>query len=602
MADSNSAPAPHHALLVVCTCILGILVVASLSLAREVLIPLALAVLLTFILTPFVVRLQRRLGRVPAALAVSLLALVVVCGFAFLILMQVRGLASELPRYRDNIIAKVVSLRSADASSVLKNVEDALNDIHNAFSGEATTDQANIDRPVPVSVTQSGPARFEAVLGPVAALLTQFLLITVLVMFMLARHEDVRDRLIRLVGHGRLTDTTKALEDASRRVSRFLLTQLIINTCFGLALALGLFLIGLPQALLWGILVGTLRFIPYVGSPVGALMLLALSVAVFPTWAGPVAVLAVFVVLEGVTANVIEPLLFGHSTGVSPMALLFAAAFWAWLWGPVGLLLSTPLTVCLVVVGGHVPGLRFLGVLLGDDPALSPEKRYYQRLLAKDPDEAIDMIEEHLKSHPRDTFYDEVLLPALVMTKRDNERGVLTVAEKQGMMRDMRAILEEVVPVQCPPRESVASGGAQLPIVFGVPAGDDADELALTMLRQMLETEGCRLEILPAGTAASEVVARVAAEKPAGVFLAALPPQGLADTRYLCKRLRGRFPELKILVGRWGQKDDLEQMRERLKAAGASDVGITLLESRVHVQPLLEVPAVPPRTRKPTTV
>lgn len=592
--DTTSAPPPPHALLVVCTCILGILVVASLSLAREVLIPLALAVLLTFILTPFVVWLQRhRLGRIPAVLLVSLLALSVIAGFTLVILLQVRSLARDLPAYRSNILAKVHALRGAAPNGLLRNVEDAIDDVQSALGGPATA-------PVPVSIEPSGPARFTAVAGPVASVLTQFLLVTMLVMFMLARHEDVRDRLIRLVGHGRITDATKALVDASQRVSRFLFTQLVINTSFGLTLGLGLIFIGLPQALLWGLLVGALRFIPYIGSPIGGLLVLLLSIVVFPTWSGPLAVLILFLVLEGLTANVVEPLLFGHSTGVSPIALVFAAAFWAWLWGPVGLLLSTPLTVCLVVVGRHVPGLGFFGVLLGDKPPLPPEKRYYQRLLAKDPDEAIDLIEDYLKKHPRDTFYDRVLLPALVLTRRDHERGVLSSAERRDMMRDMRAILEEVVSVQCPAPEVVRGEG--LPIVLGIPSGDDADELALYMLRQLLEAEGCRLEVLPSGMTAAEVVARVAEERPAGVLIAALPPQGLADTRYLCKRLRSRFPDLQLLVGRWGQQDDLEQMRQRLKAAGASEVGVTLLESRVQVLPLLEAPSPPAKPRQPAAI
>ena len=597
--DTSSAPPPHHALVVVCTCILGILVVASLALAREVLIPLALAVLLTFILTPFVVRLQRHhIGRVPAVLLVSVMALAVIVGFAVLILLQVRSLANDLPNYRANIIAKVRSLRSAAPNNLLQNIEDAINDVHKALTGSSAEDDP-LARPVPVTIEPSGAARFTAVLSPAASLLTQFLLVTMLVTFMLARHEDVRDRLIRLIGHGRITDATRALDDASRRVSRFLFAQLVINICFGLALGLGLLLIGLPQALLWGLLVGALRFIPYVGSPIGGLLVVLLSIVVLPTWSGPLAVLVLFLVVEVLTANVIEPLLFGHSTGVSPIALVFAAAFWAWLWGPVGLLLSTPLTVCLVVVGRHVPGLGFFGVLLGDKPPLSPEKRYYQRLLAKDPDEAIDLIEDYLKTHPRDTFYDRVLLPPLVMAKRDHERGVLSAAEKQEMLRDMRAILEEVVPSQCPGPQAVRAEG--MPIVFGVPAGED-DELALYMLRQLLEAEGCRLEVLPAGTTAAEVVGRVAAERPAGVIIAALPPQGLADTRYLCKRLRSHFPDLTILVGRWGQQDDLEQVRQRLKAAGASDVGVTLLESRVQVLPLLESSPPAGKQRQPASV
>jgi predicted PurR-regulated permease PerM len=368
--------------LTVCTCILGILLIGCLALAWEVLLPLALAVLVAFILTPLVARLQRSgLGRVPSVILVSSGAMALVLGFGAVIVLQLRSLVIELPQYRDNIKQKVAAFQSAGPGSLMVKVQDAISELTEQPSGSAQA------APLPVEVRPSAPARVQALITPALSLSAQFALVSILVVFMLARHEDVRDRLIGLVGRGRLTDTTRALDEASRRVSRYLSMQLIINTCFGLALGLCLFLIGVPQAILWGLLVGALRFVPYLGSPLGGLMLVTLSVAVFPSWGQPLAVLGVFLVLEVLTANVMEPLLFGHSTGVAPIALLFAAAFWAWLWGPLGLLLSTPLTVCLVVFGRYVPGLECFGILLSDEPALPPEKRYYQRLLARDPDE-----------------------------------------------------------------------------------------------------------------------------------------------------------------------------------------------------------------------
>ena len=598
MADTSAAR-PLRSLVTVCACILGILIIACLALAREVLLPLALAVLVSFILTPLVVRLQRRgLGRVPSVLLVSTLALAVVVGFGAIIVLQLRSLVNDLPVYRNNIKHKVASLTTVGPGGLVEKIQNAVNDIHDDLTRESQA-AAPAAQPRLVQVQPSGPARLQAILSPTLSLLAQFALVSILIVFMLAKHEDVRDRLIRLAGHGRLTDTTRALEEAGRRVSRYLSMQLIINTCFGLMMGLGLFLIGVPQALLWGLLVGALRFVPYLGSPVGALMLVALSVAIFPDWVQPLEVFALFAVLEVVTANVLEPLLFGHSTGVSPLALLFAAAFWAWLWGPLGLLLSTPLTVCLVVLGRYVPGLEFLGILLSDEPALTPEKRYYQRLLAHDPDEAIDLVEELLKTHPRDTLYDEVLLPSLVMAKRDCEHDVLGRTDKEAMLRDMRQILEEIVTVRCPPAAAGCTESSCPPVVLGVPADGHADELGLLMLRNLLEAEGCGLEVLPAGILAVEVLARIEEVHPAGVFITTLPPAGLADTRYLCKRLRSHLPDLKILVGRWGQKEDTEQTRARLQAAGANTVGLTLLESRVQILPLLKEDTEP-RPRKPT--
>jgi AI-2E family transporter len=341
-----------------------------------------------------------------------------------------------------------------------------------------------------------------------------------------------------------------------------------------------------PQAFLWGLMVGGLRFVPYLGSPVGGLMLVVLSVAIFPGWQKPLEVLGIFLVLELLLANVVEPVLFGSTTGVSPLALLFAAAFWAWLWGPIGLLLSTPLSVCLVVMGRHVPGLEFLGILLSDEPALNPAQRYYQRLLAHDADAAFDLVEEQLKTQPADLFFDDVLLPALVLARRDKERGILSPADGQRLLRDMERILDEVAPVRCPTSETPDETS---PIVLAIPADDEGDELGLMMLRPLLAPEGCRLEVLSAGTTVAEVLSRVAEKRPAGVCIATLPPSGLAGSRYLCKRLRGRFPDLKILVSRWGQKDDTERMRERLKTAGADAVGATLLESRAQLLPLLKV-------------
>jgi methylmalonyl-CoA mutase cobalamin-binding subunit len=286
----------------------------------------------------------------------------------------------------------------------------------------------------------------------------------------------------------------------------------------------------------------------------------------------------------------VEPLLFGHSIGVSPVALLTAAAFWTWLWGPVGLLLSTPLTACLVVLGRYVPSLEFLGTLLGVDPPLDPPVRFYQRLLARDQDEAVDQVEEHLRVLPPETVYDQVLLPALVLARRDRDRGALPADDEQYVYRVTEDVLEDLDPPQFGKvAEPVVPAGRRDLLVLGCPAHDRADELALEMFRKLLEPAGVGVEVLSSRATAAEVVKRVEEAAPAVVCVAALPPGGVALGTHLCKRLRACFPGLRIVVGRWGQEEQVEKVRERFRHAGADVVSTTLLDTLAQVKPLLRV-------------
>jgi hypothetical protein len=314
-------------------------------------------------------------------------------------------------------------------------------------------------------------------------------LVIVLVVFMLIYGEDLRDRMIRLIGHGRLLITTRAIDEASQRISRYLIMQLVINASFGLALGIGLFLIGVPYVLLWGVLAAVLRFIPFVGSWLVAAILLTFSVAVFPGWTQPLLVSALVAALELVSNQVMEPLLYGHSTGISPVALIIAAAFWTWLWGPVGLALSTPLTTCLVVLGKYVPHLEFLDILLGDEGTLDAGMGFYQRLVARDQDEAVAVVEDYLQNHPAETVYDDILVPALVLAKRDRTRGELTTDDEQFIYQVTRDILNDILPSQVTQSagNEITTGehaGPQV-ILLGCPARDEADELALHMFAQL---------------------------------------------------------------------------------------------------------------------
>jgi hypothetical protein len=370
--------------------------------------------------------------------------------------------------------------------------------------------------------------------------------------------------------------------------------QLLINTLFGVIIMVGLAVLGIRYAPLWGFICGLLRFIPYLGTWVGAGLLELFCVATTDGWRDPLLAFALFLILEIVVANVVEPLLFGHSTGVSPFALLVAAAFWLFMWGPVGLILSTPLTVCLVVLGKYVPQLEFFDVLLSDEPVLDPEVSYYQRLLAHDQDEAVELVEQHITEKPLETVYEEVLLPAVVLAKRDEERGGLSKQEAKYVFESARDTLRNVVaPVVA---TELGDEGKKLTskdcvAILGCPATDEADELALEMFQLFLTRNACQFEILSSHTLTAEIPAKIEELRPALIIISAIPPGALAHARYLCKRLRTQFPDLKILVGWWGATDGSGRIQDRLKSAGADFVAFTFEESRSQILPLIQVAA-----------
>jgi predicted PurR-regulated permease PerM len=585
MAERSLA-AGFQRVLIILGCI--VLVIASLSLGQKILVPLAVAILLTFILAPLVLALQRLgVGRVPAAITVVLLTLVILGGLGWLVTAQLNALAVELPKHQDTIKQKLQGLQGAGEEPIarlLRMVREIAEEVDKPV--ETNRPPGVPEPPVPVPlIVKSEETPFLATVKVIAVPLLEGLvtggLVLVLVTFMLVMREDLRNRMLRLLGHGRITSSTKAVEDATRRISRYLLTQSIINVGFGTLLALGLSLIGVPYALLWGVLAACLRFIPYVGIWAALLMPFSYGIMVFSGRLEPLLTAAPGAALELVTANIVEPLLVGHSTGVSPLALLIAAIFWAWLWGPIGLLLSTPLTSCLVVLGKFVPDLEFLDILLGSQPVLEPDLRYYQRLVARDQDEAEELVEEFVGSHPVEEVFDDLLVPALIHARADRERGVLSEWEEEFVLRASRDIVETLPSSTAPIKD--ASGDGTRVIVAGCPARDERDEAALAMFGRLLQECDCRLETMSSDALCAEVVTHVENEKPDLVYIAALPPGGLAQARYLVKRLRARIPEVKIGVGRWGQKDNIDKVRQRLREAGADYVSLTLLESRRQV-------------------
>ena len=565
------------------------LITASLYWAKAVLIPVALAIQLAFLLSP-VVQAVRRFGasRVPAVLLVVVVVFACLGGLSWTIFQQMAQLINDLPRYEDNIKRKITDVRGAGKGSLLEKAQTAAKEITEELEKSA---QGSAEKPVPV-VVQAPSALWQlpTLLEPLATAG----LVLVLVIFILLERGDLRNRVIRLVGYRRLTLTTRALDEAGRRISRYLLMQSILNGSFGIAVGCGLWLIGLPHALLWGVLAAVLRFIPYVGPTIAALLPMVLSLAVFPGWNEPLMVMGLIVLLELAANMIMEPVLYGRTIGVSTVALMVAIAFWTWLWGPIGLLLATPLTVSLAVLGRYVPQLEFLGVLLSDEPVLETHTSYYQRLVAQDQDEAVELVEEYFRDHPIEEVYEAVLVPALYAAKKDQARGSLTVDEMHFMVQTTREIVENL---SLHPRSSLWSDptaadtlpldtdASPLPKVLLVfcPVHDAADELVLLMLQHLLDPSHYDIELLHPTMLASEVVTLVEQQGVGLVCLGTLAPGGLAQTRYLCLRLRTRLPELKIVVGRWGFSGRGEESWEMLHEAGADIVATTLHETCIQL-------------------
>ena len=570
------------------TIVLVALAIAALHFGQEILIPFALAFLLSFLLAPLVHGLERRIGRITSVILVLLLLLCALVFFGWIASTQLYDLALKLPEYKDNIQKKIQMLQPARGGALSK-LSEAIEQI-----------QQQIDQtpaaPTPGSLAPSVPRRaarkdsfvvavrvveqeptavsfLRALLGPLVGPFGTAGLVLLYVVFMLIQREDLRDRFIRLVGLDRIGATTQGLDDAASRVSHYLRMQLVVNVTYGLPVAVGLYFIGVPNAILWGLLATVLRFIPYVGPWIAASMPIALSLAVFDDWRAPLLTIGLFVILELISNNVVEPWLYGASTGISALAIVMAAVFWTWLWGPVGLILATPLTVCMTVLGQHVPQFGFLGVLLSDRSALLPFELSYQRLLALDQEEATEVAERYLKQHSLPELYDEVLVPALAMAERDYLRGTID-EEKQGfILQGLRMMTEELAEYggDAAPAPAAVAEPPRATFVC-LPAKEPADEIAGAMLVQMAHRAGLRAHMVPADTMAFDTVKLVEQHGAGTVCVSVLRPPSIPHARYLCKRLRQRFPDLNIIVGLWNAEHLLTKSRERLLAAGANEV------------------------------
>jgi predicted PurR-regulated permease PerM len=555
-------------------------VVAFLYFARDVIVPIALAVLLSFLLAPAVRWLRRlQLSRVAAVTLTVLIAFLAMLGFAAVVVQELSSLARQIPEYRSNLEAKIHSLPEVvPGGGVMHRVTAMVRELGRELTRSETqiskpagdrpalgTSPAEPAKPVPVEIQRPEfePLQIvQSVVGPLLQPLAMAGLVIVFVVMILLEREDLRDRLLRLAGRRDLHRTTVAMDDAAGRISRYLSRQLVVNACCGLPIGFGLALIGIPNAALWGIFAALLRFLPYLGIVIAACFPVALAVAVDPGWMMLVWVILLFVGIELVVTYLLEPWVYAASTGLSSVALIAAAAFWTWLWGPIGLLLSTPLTVCFVVLGRHVPQLEFLDVMLGSEPVLSPDETFYQRLLANDPEEATEQAEEFLKEGSLAEFFDEVAIPALLRAQGDSDDGTLSPERRLMIKEGIRAMLEDLSD-GAPADASSSTERAATPIIEGAPgivcvAGrNELDEAAASLLVHLLRSEQSVgiAEALPAQALTSDRH-EASLDHATVICLSLISTHSPVRARYIIRRLSRRAPRARVLVGFWNLSRD----------------------------------------------
>jgi predicted PurR-regulated permease PerM len=567
-----------------------VLVVGILITGKEVLLPLALGVVLAFVLTPLVRLFDRlRLPRFAGVALTMVMALGSVGGAGYVVYDQFAELSGEISQYTTSMRKKVSQLRLGNDAAI-RQFTRTMDRVTEQFYDDPDQRRAQPVRVVPqrMSPTQRLREMTSSVFEPLASTF----IVIVLVAFLLGQREDLRNRFIRLIGAGNVTMTTRLMNEAAFRVSQFLVWQTLINIGFGFLVAAGLYWIGVPYAALWGGITALLRFVPYVGTVLSALMPATLAFATFPGWGETLQTLALFIVLDIITAYFVEPVVFGYRTGVSSFALLISALFWIWVWGPVGLLLATPLTVCVAVLGRHVRSLRFLAVIFADEPALMPHVRFYQRLLARDEDEASVLVTRQLQEVGAISVIDRILIPTVTLVQHHREQNEIT-AEDAAFVLDVVAETLQQLPSAADPSAPVAS-------VIGLTVRAPADDLVLEMLRTAYGRE--RIEVPPPELSAEEAV-RVAIRKaPAVICIAAAALTRGSELRNYCRRIRGALPDIKIIVLRpQATEDETPRSIERFREAGADCLVIAAKDATIAIDRMLAAKTGSTATESATT-
>ncbi len=585
-----------------------VLVVACLYMAQTVLIPFALSLLLTFLLAP-VVNMGQRLGlprTVAVLVSVSVAGLAIV-SFGWVVVSQLMTLATDLrynASYKQHITEKLGDLQKVGKGGVIADLQATVQDVMRQLEPAATSEHPTTRPRVVVQDDASPLTTLQAAVTPLMEPLGSAVLVLVFVIFMLLEYEDLRNRLIALVGARDLMLTTRALEDAGQRISRYLLMQLIINGSYGLALGLGLYFLGVPYAVLWGFLAGVLRYVPYIGPWIAAVFPLTISLVAFPGWGPLLSIFGLFLVLELGSNMIMEPWLYGQSIGVSQVGLLVVTGFWTWLWGPIGLVLATPLTVCIVVLGRYVPQLRFFDVMVGDRAALTPPIIYYQRLLARDQREAENLVQEYLREHTLNEVYDNIVAPALLLAWQDRSQGTLESQDHAFVLQATDEIVEGLLNHR---QNTEATGSTEntLPAlsltsatigIYGCPAHAEAEELFVHMVSVLLQQRGWHVESTSTRTPDTEVVMRIKRDSPAVVFIATLSG-GLPQARHLCRAVRRECPTVPIVVGYWGGKETFDQNLTYLRQAGATALTTSIQQSSSRIEMLAQEELTPTPTQ-----
>lgn len=599
--------------------------VAALYFGRDIFIPLALAILLTFALSPLVSLLRRITVPRPAAVVVVVIgAFAAILIFGAVVASQLGTLAQNIPLYQNNLETKVKVIKDANVSGgVFDRISKMLDRLGREIQEEeeaATEGPSGAETPStpPIPVEVVTPALpplqvLQAVIGPLIEPLATGGIIIVVVIFMLLRREDLRDRFIRLVGTDDLHRTTAALQDAGERVARYLLMQLMVNLAYALPIGIGLWIIGVPNAPLWGLMALILRFVPYIGPIIASIFPLALALAVDPGWTMVLWTAALFIVLELVSNNVVEPWLYGSHTGLSPLAIIVAAIFWTWLWGPMGLLLSTPLTVCLVVLGRHVPQFEFLDVLLGNEPVLEPHQQLYQRLLAGDPAEATDRAEAYLEENTILSFYETVALPALALAEQDRARGVLTDERRARFATSAQTLVDnledytEQAEEEPEPDPQVALPVSNKPPPVVLPDGQgrmiacaggrgELDDAAAAMLAQVLRAQGATASFIEHRSMEPARIRQLPLNGAETIVIVFLNPLSIQHARYMTRRLKRSHPTTRVGILLRNEANDALEVVKLTAETGSAFAVSTLAEAAAHA---LAEPT--PQPSKPAT-
>ena len=588
--------------------------IVTLYFARQILIPLALALTLNFLLAPAVIWLQKaKIRRVPAVAIVVLLAAVVIGGVGWIVAEQLIRVADGLADYRSNIHNKIVALHAPTVGPLgraVESLEAVGQELAEAPSGPpATSPQPTPGRkrpnseglpssaaggPTPVTVVEPPRSTLRSlrdVLVPIGRPLGETGVVLIFTLYMLVKREDLRNRLLLLAGMGRMNLMTQALNEAATRISKYLVMNFMVNGCYGVSVGIGLFCIGVPNATLWGALAGILRIVPYVGTLIGAMLPLLFSLAVFNTWWQPLLVLMLFALIEVSLSNFLEPWLYGSHTGISSLALLTTAILWTLLWGWPGLVLSTPLTVCLIVLGRHVPQMSFLHILLGDSAELAPEAKFYERLLAMDQVEAHLIADSFLEGKQLVELYDGVVLPALALAEQDRNKGDLDDVRGSFLLQSAAELVAELTDYKVESveesredsRQALLARTRAFPVVC-VSGSDQADEIAATMLAQLVENAGNRTLMLPSKALSQEILLRLAEEPSTVLCVSALPPFAFTHARSLCVKIREHLPQNRILVCLWQSPMDPARSKERFGHTRPDGVATSLASALEQIR------------------